>query len=52
MKNKKTFNKRKAIIAILSIFGMLAVAIGGTIAFLTDDTGPLNNIFNRCRVYF
>ena len=47
MKNKKTFNKRKAIIAILSIFGMLAVAIGGTIAFLTDDTGPLNNIFNR-----
>lgn len=35
---------------LVSLFLILSAAVGGTIAFLTESTGPLHNLFNPSQV--
>ena len=47
MKNKKTVNKRKAVMLLISVLVLLVVVIGGTIAFMTAGDTPIINVFRR-----
>lgn len=47
MKNKKTLNKRKAVMLLLSVLVLVVAVIGGTIAFLTSGDTPIINVFRR-----
>ena len=42
--------KKKSLITLVSLLAILCVTVGGTLAFLVDTDGPINNIFNPSKV--
>jgi len=42
--------KKKSLITLVSILAILCVTVGGSLAFLVDTDGPINNIFNPSEV--
>jgi len=42
--------KKKSLITLVSLLAILCVTVGGTLAFLIDTSGPIQNIFNPSKV--
>lgn len=48
--HKKSRRTGKSAALLVSLLLLLTVTVGGTIAFLMDSDGPLNNLFNPSKV--
>lgn len=50
MKEKRTINGRKGLIAAVALVLLLCAAVGGTLAWLTTQTDPVVNTFTAAQV--